>query len=252
MPTQEANQTIGAMQGLLAPLAASNPYLAAGMAVFDVGWNLYNAFSSQAAKRKAQTRLKEALRLEQARWDREVGPVQRAYQNYLQGTETRNQSVARERSLFNAAEPAMRVAAPAISANAKAAQETLSTSFAARGLGASGVAAGAATDLEKSRLSTLGALRAQTLTAAQEAWARERQGYLQSAGPRPSMSSVQKSIFESYPADNEVDMSGLVSSLLTLAQKKTPNQQQSGGWPLRQQVDPDGLGDWLGMDPSLA
>jgi hypothetical protein len=205
--------------GAAAPALMATPvgWVMAGAAILDLGFNLFGAFSGAKARKRAERRMRAAVREEQRIWDRDVGPVNKAFRQYLTGTEGAANAAAREAQVLGVAETALRVAAPAVAANTQAANLSLQSSFAGRGLGASGVAAQAATDLEAQRLATIGQMRGEGIQYGQEAWTQNMGNYLSLKGPRPTMSGVEQAIGTQYPVDQNVDIGGTVNALLSLA-----------------------------------
>jgi hypothetical protein len=181
--------------------------------------NFLSGRSASRQQRQNQRRLMAAIREDQAQWDKLAAPVQAAIQGYLTGTETSQQRAGREAITLGKANSAMSLAAPAVQANYATQGQRLQSSLAARGMGGSGIAAKATTDLAQSKQQTLAGMRQQSIAQGGQALAQERQNYLQGMGPRPSLAGGYQSIAGQAPINTQIDLSGITQSLMSLAQK---------------------------------
>ncbi len=193
--------------------------IAAAISIIDLGVNIFGGMSSAKAQRKMWQRYQAAVREEQARWDKTYGPVTRMWQEYLTGTEGTTNQFGRERAVYNQANSTMRLAAPAIAENTNQAKTVLNENLSARGLGNSGVAAQAMSDLEQQRLSLVGEVRTQALTNAQNEWNQNVQGFLSLGGPRPTMTQMYGEQAAAGPYVTNIDTRATVNSLMKLADK---------------------------------
>ena len=190
------------------------------ISALDFGVNLIGGLSGAKAQKRAQRRYIAAVKAEQARWDKEFGPVQQMWKDYVMGNEGTAAASSRERAIRSQAEGYMRLAAPSISQNVRATQTAMQENLAARGLGSSGVAAQALMDLEGKRLDLAGQARTTALTGAEQNWAQNVQGYLALGGQRPSLAQAYGSQAGMTVPSATVDTRSLVSSLMKLGSKQ--------------------------------